>query len=138
MVDKNFCMSAFLALRYVEKPGVDFTEKFPYRRPELQEEGKLPVQTAADVDLAIGSQFAPLREKYGKIGLLLSGGMDSAVLASYLPGCEAYTFRFFRRRLSNGRTAACRTFRGVQRYEPALCGYHLGSGEAYHRAYHAA
>lgn len=31
---------------------------------------------------------------YKKTGILLSGGMDSAILASYLPGCEAYTFRF--------------------------------------------
>ena len=27
-------------------------------------------------------------------GILLSGGMDSAIVASYLPGAEAYTFRF--------------------------------------------
>ena len=35
-----------------------------------------------------------MKKRYSKIGLLLSGGMDSSILASYLPGCEAYTFRF--------------------------------------------
>lgn len=29
-----------------------------------------------------------------KKGVMLSGGMDSAIVASYLPGSEAYTFRF--------------------------------------------
>lgn len=29
-----------------------------------------------------------------KKGILLSGGMDSAIVASYLTGCDAYTFRF--------------------------------------------
>lgn len=94
MVDKNYCMSSFLALRYVEKPGVSFTDTMPYRRPELKEGEKYRVRTAADVGEAIQKQLEPLKRKYGKIGLLLSGGMDSSILASYLPGCEAYTFRF--------------------------------------------
>ena len=94
MIDRNYCMSSFLALRYVERRDTHFTEKLPYRRPELREEAGISVRTAADVGEAIERQIAPLRLKYSKIGLLLSGGMDSAVLASYLPGCEAYTFRF--------------------------------------------
>ena len=94
MVDKNFCMSSFLALRYVEKPGVSFTDAMPYRRPALKEGEKYQIRTAADIDCAIRKQLEPLKRKYGKIGLLLSGGMDSSIIASYLPGCEAYTFRF--------------------------------------------
>ena len=32
---------------------------------------------------------------YGKKkGIMLSGGMDSAIVASYMEGCDAYTFRF--------------------------------------------
>lgn len=94
MVDKNYCMSSFLALRYVEKPGVSFTDALPYRRPALKEGEKYPVRTAAEIDEAIRKQVEPLKRRYGRIGMLLSGGMDSAVLASYLRGCEAYTFRF--------------------------------------------
>jgi len=95
MVDKNFCMSSFLTLRYVEKRGTDFCEKYRYASPELPpEEKRIPVRTAADVDAAIRAQIEPLKQKYKRIGILLSGGMDSATLAAYLPGCDAYTFRF--------------------------------------------
>ena len=38
-------------------------------------------------------QFDELYKKYNKIGILLSGGQDSAILATYLkPGSNAYTF----------------------------------------------
>ncbi len=94
MVDKLYCMSAFLALRYIEKRGVNFTDELPYRRPELKDGEKILVRTAADVDEALARQIEPLKKKYHKIGMLLSGGMDSSVLASYLSGCDAYTFRF--------------------------------------------
>ena len=40
----------------------------------------------------ITAQFSELKGE--KLGLLLSGGMDSAILASYMRGCAAYTFRF--------------------------------------------
>ena len=95
MVDRDFCMSSFLALRYVEKRGVDFCEQYPYKSPKLPpEEKRIPVKTAQDIDAAITEQIEELKRKYHKIGILLSGGMDSAILASYLSGCEAYTFRF--------------------------------------------
>lgn len=95
MIDKEFCMSSFLALRYVEKRGVDFCEQYHYKTPMLpQEEKRIPVGTARDIDIAINMQIDQLKQKYHKIGIFLSGGMDSAVLASYLSGCEAYTFRF--------------------------------------------
>ncbi len=94
MVDKAYCMSSFLALRYVERRDTHFSEKLPYKRPELGQGKKISVRTAADVGRAIEAQLSPLRERYHKIGLLLSGGMDSSILASFLPGCDAYTFRF--------------------------------------------
>lgn len=94
MVDKNFCMSSFLALRYVERRGVNFTDTLPYRRPELNGHAPILVRTAAEIDETIRKQLEPLKKQYRKIGMLLSGGMDSAILASYLTGCEAYTFRF--------------------------------------------
>ena len=30
-----------------------------------------------------------------KLGIMLNGGMDSTILASYMRGADAYTFRFF-------------------------------------------
>lgn len=95
MVDKNLSMSSFLALRYTEKLGVDFTEKLQYRHPVLPaDEDRIMVHTAVDIGNAIKKQLDAVRGGYHKTGILLSGGMDSAILASYLPGCDAYTFRF--------------------------------------------
>lgn len=95
MVNKPFSMSSFLALRYIEKPGVDFTDKLSYRHPELPNDNdRIPVKTAEDIGIAISEQLQRVRKGYKRPGILLSGGMDSAILASYLPCCDAYTFRF--------------------------------------------
>ena len=92
MIDKNYCMSSYLALRYVEKENTDFFEGIKYKRPHLKDGEKVYVRTAFDIDKAIALQIEKLCGR--KIGILLSGGMDSAILASYLKGCDAYTFRF--------------------------------------------
>lgn len=95
MIDKNLSMSSFLALRYTEKDDVDFTDKISYRHPSVpQESERILVKTAEDIGAAIEAQINSVRKNYNKIGLLLSGGMDSSILASYLHGCDAYTFRF--------------------------------------------
>lgn len=95
MVDRNFSNSSFLALRYTEKPDVDFTEKIKYRHPEMpSDEGRILVRTANDIGIAIKKQIDEKCSNYKKIGIFLSGGMDSSILASYLPGIDAYTFRF--------------------------------------------
>jgi asparagine synthetase B (glutamine-hydrolysing) len=54
---------------------------------------RLPVRTSEDIDKEIQKQFDELYAKFDNIGILLSGGMDSANLAAYLkPGSHAYTF----------------------------------------------
>ncbi len=83
-----------MAFRYIWKDGVDFAEGFQHKnfRP-VAEEDRIPVRTSEDIDLEIQKQFDALYAKYSNIGILLSGGMDSANLASYLkPGSHAYTF----------------------------------------------
>ena len=95
MVDRNLSISSFLALRYTEKPDVDFTDKYKYRHPEMPSEtGRILVMSAAEIDKAIDDQLMDKISLYKKPGILLSGGMDSGILASYLPGIDAYTFRF--------------------------------------------
>ncbi len=95
MIDRDFCNSSFLALRYIEKPNTDFSKKMKYRRPDMpSDEGRILVNSAIDIDNALASQINEICPKYNKIGILLSGGMDSSCLASYLPGIDAYTFRF--------------------------------------------
>lgn len=95
MIDKVFSNSSFLALRYIEKPDVSFTEKYPYRHPKMPtDSNRIFVKTARDIDNALKHQIDQKCSGYQKIGILLSGGMDSSILASYLPGTDAYTFRF--------------------------------------------
>lgn len=50
------------------------------------------VKTADNIDCEIKKQIDEFKDK--KKGILLSGGMDSAIVASYLSGSDAYTFRF--------------------------------------------
>ena len=94
MVNTDFCLSSYIAFRYIWKDGVDFAEGFQHKnfRP-LEMKDRIPVKTSEDIDREIQKQFDELYEKYKNIGILLSGGMDSANLAAYLkPGSHAYTF----------------------------------------------
>lgn len=91
--DKSYCMSSFLALRYIERADMDFAPGLKHRHfVQMPDSEKLFVRTADEIDAAIQKQFDALSGK--KLGLLLSGGMDSAILAAYMPGADAYTFRF--------------------------------------------
>lgn len=95
MVDKKLSNSSFLALRYTEIPDVDFTNKLQYRHPVMpSDEGRILVWSAEDIGVALQSQIEEKIKGYKKVGIFLSGGMDSSILASYLPGIDAYTFRF--------------------------------------------
>lgn len=94
MTDKEFCLSSYIAFRYLWKDGVDFAEGFQHAnyRPVAASE-QIPVKTSEDIDREIQKQFDALYQKYDSIGILLSGGMDSANLSAYLkPGSHAYTF----------------------------------------------
>lgn len=95
MIDRAFSISSFLALRYTAKPGVDFTDKYTYRYPHMPtDEGRILVKSAQEISAALENQIKTKIYNYKKVGILLSGGMDSSILASYLPGMDAYTFRF--------------------------------------------
>ena len=94
MIDKDFCLSSYMAYRHTYKDGVDYAEGMHHRNFEpIPDDKKIAVRTARDIDEKIQLDFDRLHEKYKSVGILLSGGMDSAVLASYMrPGSRAYTF----------------------------------------------
>lgn len=94
MVNKDFCLSSYIAFRYIWKDGMDFCEGFQHKNyAPIPDEERIPVKTSEDIDREIQRQFDALYAKYDNIGILLSGGMDSANLAAYLkPGSHAYTF----------------------------------------------
>lgn len=92
--DKDFCLSSYMAFRYIWKDGYDFFPGFSHKNFEpLPLSSRMPVKSAGEIGRMIQQQVDHLYEEYGEVGILLSGGMDSAVIASYLrPGSHAYTF----------------------------------------------
>ena len=93
MIDKQFCMSSYLAFRYIEKEDTNFYEGLKtFNIPQPDESQLTYIHTFEDIDREIQKVFDSLKGE--KLGICLSGGMDSAILASYMRGCDAYTFRF--------------------------------------------
>lgn len=93
MVDKEFCMSSYLVFRYIIDDDKDFFEHTHHQIYNLiPDDKRVLVRNADDIDKALEAQFSSVRGK--RLGILLSGGMDSACLAAYMEGSDAYTFRF--------------------------------------------
>ena len=93
MIDKNFCMSSYLALRYIEREDMEFFSNTHHKNiVPIPDENRILVHDSEDIDREIGKQIEHFANV--KKGILLSGGMDSAIVASYIPGSIAYTFRF--------------------------------------------
>lgn len=94
VIDKNLCMSRFLSFRFVQEENLDFypgLKHSVWKRPDASH--LHPVVGADDVD-AILRDAIPQFAAMGRTAVFLSGGIDSAILASYLPsGTKAYTFK---------------------------------------------
>lgn len=92
-VDKNYCMSSYLIYRYVYDSEVCFKEDILHHDHELiPDDAKIPCCTAMDINTNIEKILSQLDLKH--VAVMLSGGMDSAILASYMPaGTKAYTAR---------------------------------------------
>lgn len=91
MTNKNFCLSSFFTFRYLIEDETDFFDDLKhstYSLPTID----YKISNFKEMDIAIKEQLDKLQGK--KIAIMLSGGIDSAILASYLPGCDAYTFRY--------------------------------------------
>lgn len=94
MNDKFFCLSSYMAFRYIWKNDMDFFVGFRHENFQpIATKERIPVVSSIDIEKSIQNQMDVLYEKYDNIGILLSGGMDSANIASFLrPGSHAYTF----------------------------------------------
>lgn len=94
VVDKDYCMSHYLAFRFIGNENINFFDGLKHENYKKDLNKKLiPCSSADDMDKI-------MREKVeefvvpGKTAIFLSGGMDSANVASYLPkGTKAYTFK---------------------------------------------
>lgn len=87
------CMSAYLALRYVPRADWAFRPGIAARLPASRAGVQARVGSPTEI---VDALRARLREvDPARTGLLLSGGIDSAILAALLPrGVRAYTIRF--------------------------------------------
>lgn len=94
MFDKNYCMSSYLAFRYIERDDKDFSKLggCHHNIVPIPDTKRVLVHTSEEIGNDIAMQLEQFKDK--KKGILLSGGMDSAIVASYMPGSDAYTFRF--------------------------------------------
>lgn len=92
IVDKNYCMSSFLIYRAIVDQTKVFNESFPTfyfkqhsERYHIDEYEKIDYVIREVIENALSD---------GKCALMLSSGIDSAILAKYLPkGTLAYTLR---------------------------------------------
>ena len=86
-------MSSYLAFRYVVYPDAEFSENVaPVPLNQYTYETHQVFQSS-DIDRIIQEVLGKC--DWNSTGILLSGGIDSAILAAYVPrGTKAYTIRF--------------------------------------------
>lgn len=90
MVDKKFCMSSYLMYRYIYDETKDFG--LPRKNVDTSYERE-PIDNGDELIDFLRSQVE-VATADGKAALALSGGIDSAILAKFMPeGSRAYTFR---------------------------------------------
>lgn len=94
MISKEYCMSSYLTFRHIIRQDVDFFEEVKHNEITLKpDEQKVKVGTWKEVHSYIKKVME--ENVHEKTAILLSGGMDSGILASYMPkGAVAYTFCF--------------------------------------------
>ncbi len=90
--DKNYCMSSYLMFRTIADHERSFSEKL---RPVFYD-GRFvrrPVHSPQELEEALRASVQAAAAD-GKTAIALSGGIDSAILARFMPaGSTAYTFR---------------------------------------------
>ena len=92
MVDKIYCMSSFLMLRTIYNHKKTFSNNISPSFFEENSDREL-VYTSNDLEHVLKKEVEKACST-SKAALCLSGGIDSAILAKYMPkGSIAYTFR---------------------------------------------
>ena len=88
------CLSYYLGLRYLPFDGMQWLPRLgPSLPPDLAEK-QIPVERVDEVRAALRDMVAEAAQAH-RLGILLSGGIDSAIVAAFLPpGTKAYTIDF--------------------------------------------
>ncbi|MDY4788232.1 MAG: asparagine synthase C-terminal domain-containing protein [Bacilli bacterium] len=91
-VDKKYCMSSFLMFRTIVDDEKQFTEKIVPQKIDINF-NRVPISSSDELYLSLKNKVEQAC-KDGKAALALSGGIDSAILAKFMPkGSTVYTFK---------------------------------------------
>lgn len=94
MNDRTYCMSSFLMFRSVINSGNSFSSNGFFDNKMTVKNAKKNIVYSADDLFSYLSNRVKQATSDGKAAIALSGGIDSAILASMMPkGSVAYTFR---------------------------------------------
>ncbi|WP_181041504.1 asparagine synthase C-terminal domain-containing protein [Enterococcus faecium] len=95
-IDKDFCMNSYLTYRGIVQEDIGFSSSFPpriYKPYNIEKRKKVydSKDTFKEIKNFVDSLF---NNTQNNIALMLSGGIDSAILAALVPeGTKAYTFK---------------------------------------------
>jgi len=90
----DFCSSSCLAFRWVADPSARWRPGLAPAFPDREPGAAIPVGTAEEVEGEI-ERLVAQQTRGTRAGIFLSAGMDSAILASFLPpGTPAFTIDF--------------------------------------------
>lgn len=91
MVDKEYCMSSFLMFRCIANNKFEFKQGINHRY-YTPNNNIYKIKNSTDIENAIKDNLKNTTST--NIALMLSGGIDSAILAKYIPkGTKAYTLK---------------------------------------------
>ena len=91
-VDKNLGLSSYFLYRYGFNEDISISDKYPNHIEDITIE-RTKVKNSNDLEIALKNKMDEATAD-GKAALALSGGIDSAILAKFMPeGSIAYTFR---------------------------------------------
>jgi asparagine synthetase B (glutamine-hydrolysing) len=90
----RFCVSSYLAFRYVVRPDLVWKDGVPPRFPQVGGQSQIRVRDSSQILATLRTLMRASCESRS-VGILLSSGIDSAILAALMPpGSDAYTIRF--------------------------------------------
>ncbi|MFH1115734.1 MAG: asparagine synthase-related protein [Pseudomonadota bacterium] len=94
IVDRDFCISSYLTFRYVVSEGIAWKSDIIPDFPSSHEQGVYKVRTAKEI-LSRLRTIVQQAAKEHRTGVLLSSGIDSAIIAALLAqSTRAYTVQF--------------------------------------------
>lgn len=92
IVDKKYCSSSFLMYRTIADHSRTFAEGITPYFAEIPEK-RVPIHTSDELYETLRAKVENICKEH-KAALCLSGGIDSAILAKFMPkGSVAYTFK---------------------------------------------